>query len=155
MTTSVVPGLYHFFFTWFDPIVSFSGAVTDFVSQDFVITSLVPKVLQEKEGVNPNYKFIFQQAGGGMIAVAFLSGALLRATNDLKVWKHVQAAILLIDIAMLYSVWDAFRLQGRLQPASWRGEDWGAVGLTGFVTILRVAFLAEVGFKKTRVRKIV
>jgi hypothetical protein len=152
MTTSVVPGFYHFFFTWFDPIVAFSGAVTDFVSPDFVINSLVPKTLRNEEGCNPNYKFIFQQAGGGMIAVAFLSGALLRATNDLKVWKYVQAAILLIDIATLYSVWDALRLQSRLQVSTWRGEDWGCVGLTTFVTVLRVAFLAEAGFRKRGVK---
>jgi len=83
-----------------------------------------------------------------MLAVSYLSGVLLRATNDLKVWKHVQTAILLIDIAMLYSAWDALRLQGRLGFADWRGEDWGTVGLTMFVTVLRLAFLAEVGFKK-------
>lgn len=153
MTTSVVPGFYHFFFTWFDPIVSFSGAITDFVNQDFVVNSLVPKALRNEESVNPNYKFIFQQAGGGMFAVAFLSGALLRATNDLKVWKYVQAAILIIDIAGLYSIWDALKSQDRLQLSTWRGEDWGCVGLTSFVTVLRVAFLVEAGFKKARMGK--
>jgi hypothetical protein len=153
MTTSLVPGFYRFFFTWFDPIVSFSGAVADFVSQDLVIDSLVSRTIRNEEGVNPNYRFIFQQAGGGMFAVSFLSGALLRATNDLKVWKYVEAAILLIDIAMLYSAWDAFRLQDRLLPTTWRGEDWGTVGLTVYVTVLRIAFLAEVGFRKARVGK--
>ncbi|KAF2875989.1 hypothetical protein BDV95DRAFT_287720 [Massariosphaeria phaeospora] len=153
MTTSVVPGFYHFFFTWFDPIVSFAGAITDFVSPDFVVNSLVPATLRNEAGVNPNYRFIFQQAGGGMVAVAFLSGALLRATNELKIWKYVQTAILLIDFAMLYSAWDALKLQGRLSPAAWRGEDWGTVGLTTFVTVLRIAFLAEAGFTKARVGK--
>jgi hypothetical protein len=151
MTTSVVPGFYHFFYKWFDPIVSFSGAVTDFVSQDFVLNSLVPRTLRNEEGVNQNYRIIFEQAGGGMFAVAFLWGALLCATIDLKVWKYVLAAILIIDIAALYSTRDALRLQDRLRLAVRCSQDWGTVELTVFVTVLRIAFLAEAGFEKARV----
>jgi hypothetical protein len=34
-------------------------------------------------------------------AMALFSGGLLRATDDLKVWKDVQAATLLIGIALI------------------------------------------------------
>ncbi|KAF2000630.1 hypothetical protein P154DRAFT_522247 [Amniculicola lignicola CBS 123094] len=122
----------------------------DFAARDFVVNSLVPN----EPPLNPHYAFIFQQAGGGMLAVSFLSGALLRATDDLKVWKYIQAAILIIDVATLYSAWDALRVQDRLRLAAMRGEDWGTVGLTVFVTVLRIVFLAGVGFKKARLDKI-
>ncbi|CAI6342081.1 unnamed protein product [Periconia digitata] len=146
MTAHVIPRFYRFFFTWLDPMIAFSGGLTDFVSPDFIVNSLVSKELRPELAVNPTYKFIFQQAGGAMFAAGFLSVALLRATNDLKIWKHVQAAILIMDFATLYSAWDTLRLQGRLM-AGWRGEDWGTVGVTAFVTLLRIAFLAEVGFR--------
>ncbi|KAF1995555.1 hypothetical protein P154DRAFT_610740 [Amniculicola lignicola CBS 123094] len=144
MTTEVVPGVYRFFFTWFDPIVSFAGAYMDFAARDLVINSLVPNA----PPCNPHYAFIFQRAGGRMLSVSFLSGALLRATDDLKVWKYIQTAILIIDVSTLYSVWDALRVQGRLRFGATRSEDWGTVGITLFATVLRVAFLAGVGYKK-------
>jgi hypothetical protein len=152
MTTSVVPGFYRFFFTWFDLIVAIHAAYNDFVDQEWVMSSLVPKELRS-EGVDRNYRFIFQQAGGGMLGIALLSGGLLRATNDLKIWRYIQAATLLVDFAFVYSAWDAFRVQDRLEPASWRGEDWGTVVIIALVTSLRVAFLAGVGFKKTHTDK--
>ncbi|PVH92360.1 hypothetical protein DM02DRAFT_619988 [Periconia macrospinosa] len=153
MTTNRVPGFYKIFFTSVDPIIALSAAITNFVSQDFLVNSLVPRTLRNEDDVNPQYKFIFQQAGGAMLACAVLSGGLLRATNDLKVWKYVQMAILLMDFAALYSFWDALRLQSRLWTA-WRSEDWGTVGLTLFITLTRIAFLAEMGFKKVRTGKL-
>ena len=54
---------------------------------------------------DPRYRPVFQQLGGGLLSVALLSAAIPRvAPDDLKVWKALQAAILLLDIAMLWSV---------------------------------------------------
>ena len=153
MTTTILPPFYAFFFTYFDPLISLSGAITDFIAPNFVVNSLVPASHLHTPSLHLHYNFIFQQAGGSMLAVSFLSGVLLRSSTDLKVWKHVQTAILLIDLATLYSAWDALRLQDRLEFRTWRGEDWGTVGLTAFVTVLRVAFLAEVGFRRGRGKK--
>jgi hypothetical protein len=55
--------------------------------------------------------FIFQQAGGGMMGLALLSGGLLRVTDDLKVWRYIQAATLFVDVAFIYSAFDAFSVQ--------------------------------------------
>jgi hypothetical protein len=143
MSSSVVPGVYRFFFTWFDPVVAFAGAYMDFFAPDTVMNSLIPNYLHD-----PHHMFVFQQMGGGMLSISFLSAVLLRYSTDLGVWKCLQASVLIVDIATLYSCWDALKGQGRLQLGALRGEDWGTIGLTTFVTVLRVAFLAGFGFKK-------
>ena len=85
-----------------------------------------------------------------MLYISFLSATLLRYTTDLAVWKLVQAGILIVDVVMLFSIWDAWKYQARLSPGQMRGEDWGSVATTAFVTVLRLLFLLEIGFKKTR-----
>jgi hypothetical protein len=35
-----------------------------------------------------------------------------------------------------------------LGVSTWRAEDWGALAITGTAGIVRLAFLAGVGFKK-------
>jgi hypothetical protein len=55
--------------------------------------------------------FIFQQAGGGMMGLALLSGGLLRVTDDLKVWRYIQAATFFVDVAFICSAFDAFSVQ--------------------------------------------
>jgi Na+-driven multidrug efflux pump len=82
-----------------------------------------------------------------LMGLALLSRGLLRATGDLKVWRYIQATTLLVVVASIYSAFDAFSVQDRLQPALWCGEDWGMVLIIAFVTSWRVAFLAGIGFK--------
>jgi hypothetical protein len=73
-------------------------------------------------------------------ATASFSGGLLRATYDLKVWRYVQAATLLIGIALIWSTWDAFRVQVQLQFGSSRGEDCDTIVFLVVAILLRVNF---------------
>ena len=63
-----------------------------------------------------------------MLSISFLSGILLRYSTDLGVWECVQASIFIVDLATLYSVWDALRVQGRLRLGASRGGELGTVG---------------------------
>lgn len=129
--------------------VSFSngfwGASLDFFAPDTVLTSFVPNAVR-----NPRHDMLFQQLGGSLLNIAFIDAVLLRYTADLVVWKIVQRAVLLVDVTGLYSLWAALSQQGRLNPAVWRGEDWGCVGITGLVTVVRILFIVEVGFRSRR-----
>ena len=83
-----------------------------------------------------------------MLGYLFLQVFLLRATNDLKVWKLFQTAVLLFDAVCLWSLWVTLEKQDRLSLSKWRSEDWGCVVITLGVAVVRSAFLAEVGFRK-------
>ena len=90
---------------------------------------------------------LFQQLGGFLLGTAFMEAVLLRYSGDVNIWKLVQATILIVDIAILYALWDALSQQGRLQPSKLRGEDWGCVAITGFVTIVRSLFITGLGLR--------
>ena len=96
----------------------------------------------------PSHAVLLDQAAGPFLTMAFLMLVTLRSTSDVKIWKQFEFSILLADFAVFYSFWRALGGQGRLAVAELRWEEWGTLGITGFVTAVRIAFLAELGFSK-------
>ena len=82
-----------------------------------------------------------------------VSAALLRYTDDVNVWRIVQVACLVVDLAYYWSVWRVLGAQGRLSVTTWRSEDWGSVGITAVAGIVRTAFLMGVGFQRSGASK--
>ncbi len=130
--------------TYLDPMISLWGAYMDFFTPDVVLNAYIPNPARK-----PQHDMLFQQLGGSMLHFAFLSAVLLRYTDDLGVWKILQTAFLIVDIVGLFSVWDALGKQDRLYFAAVRWEDWGCLAILGFCALLRVAFLAELGFRRS------
>lgn len=95
---------------------------------------------------------ILTQRGGGMLDFGIVSAALLRYTDDVNVWRIVQVACLVVDLAYYWSVWRVLGAQGRLSVATWRPEDWGSVGITAVAGMVRTAFLMGLGFENSRGR---
>ena len=81
-----------------------------------------------------------------MLGWGFLSAFLLRYTNDIKIWHIIEIAILLVDFAYFPAVFGALNAQMRVLPETWRAEDWGSLVVTGTATLVRLAFLARLGF---------
>lgn len=88
---------------------------------------------------------ILAQRGGLLLCLGFLSAVLLRYTKDIKVWHILEVGLLVSDAAYFWAVGGVLAEQGRLWPEEWRGEDWGSLGVTGVVTLVRLGFLARVG----------
>lgn len=70
---------------------------------------------------------------------------LLRISDDLKVWRVVQFATLLVDVSLLVTMRVMLQQQGRLDMGEWRSGDWFNAGFTVWVAIIRGAFLAGFG----------
>ena len=79
--------------------------------------------------------------------LAFIDIVLLRYTNDIQIWKILEAAVLIYDFSLLYSNYYALAQQGRLSFGALRLEDWGAIAITAQAVIVRTAFLLGVGLK--------
>ena len=77
--------------------------------------------------------------------LAFIDVVLLRYTKDVKIWKILEAAVLIYDFALLFSNYYALSQQGRLSFGALRWEDWGGIAITGQAVIVRSAFLFGVG----------
>ncbi|KAF2737852.1 hypothetical protein EJ04DRAFT_510039 [Polyplosphaeria fusca] len=145
------PLLYRLFFTWVDPVICVWGAYMDFFDPALVLSSHIPN-----PKVDIGHIMILRQRGGGMLNFGFISAFLLRYTNDAQIWKMVQIADLVVDFAYFWAVHGALKAQNRLDPTTWRAEDWGAIFITGTATVMRLAFLSGVGLdgskKKTNKR---
>ena len=75
---------------------------------------------------------------------------MLRFTNDIKVWKTFEFGILITDFTLFLGLRGALETQERLDIGAIRWEEWGTIAITGFVTLVRIAFLVDVGFKRRK-----
>ncbi len=136
-----IPAAYRIFFTSLDPLVALGGAYLHFFLPETVLDSYIPATVSPHE---PQHYMLYQQLGGFLLGSAFLSIVLLRYTGDLGVWRILQASILIVDVTLLFTQWDALARQGRLSLGATRAEDWGCAAITGTVAVVRVLFLTGV-----------
>ena len=120
--TKRIPALYRFYFKWSDPTVLFFSVYMYFVTPDEVINAFIPISMAPR---NPHHDFLTQQVGGALLMLAILTSTLLRYTEDVKIWKILEAAILVYDFALLYVSYYALSQQRRLSIGALRVEDWG------------------------------
>ncbi|KAF2832210.1 hypothetical protein CC86DRAFT_451805 [Ophiobolus disseminans] len=144
-TASAIPLFFRLFFTYVDPLICLWGAYMDFFLPRLVLSSHIPLPTPDI-----GHSMILKQRGGGMLNFGIISAVLLRYTYDVKIWNIVQVANLIVDLAYFWAVYEALSVQGRLDVGTWRKEDWGSVVITGTAGIVRMVFLAGVGFGKVR-----
>lgn len=149
MAASEIPAFYRTFFRWIDPCIAFWGTYNYIVTPDEVVNTYIPRTIAPRD---PNFDMLLYQLGGYITATGIMSVALLRYTSDVGVWKIFQGAVLVQDLALLYGAYDALAKQGTLHPSGWRVEDWGFIGITVVVSVIRAAFVAGVGFKSSKAK---
>jgi hypothetical protein len=138
---SSIPLFYRIFFQYLDPLICVWGAYMDFFDPRLVLSSHIPNPTPDI-----GHAMILKQRGGGMLNFGFVSAVLLRYTYDHKIWNIIQIADFLVDVAYFWAVYEVLSVQGRLGVSTWRAEDWGSVVITGTAGLVRLAFLARVGF---------
>lgn len=99
---SRIPAFYRFYFRWSDPAICLWGAYMDFVTPAFVSNAFLPS---SQQPWNPMFNFTLQQLGGALLMLAVIDIMLLRYTEDVGVWKILQAAVLVYDLSLLYSIY--------------------------------------------------
>ncbi|KAF6819887.1 hypothetical protein CPLU01_12899 [Colletotrichum plurivorum] len=154
----MIPKPYATFFKSLDPLIALWGASLFLLSPSTVTSSYLPPQPLDPSTTHPA-SFSSQQAyslplhgqiAGHLLSNALLSIFLLRATDSLKIWRIYQLGLLIVDVFLLYGTFSSYAVQGRLNPTSWRLEDWGSVGITGGVGIARLSFLLGLGFPTTK-----
>ncbi|OSS55096.1 hypothetical protein B5807_01713 [Epicoccum nigrum] len=135
-----IPAFYRVFFTTVDPLLCLWAAYMDFFTPDVVLSSHIPFPSSDE-----GHRMLLAQRGGLLLCLGFLSAVLLRFAPDIRVWHILEVGLLVSDFAYFWAAGGVLRAQGRLWPEAWRGEDWGSLGVTGLVTLVRLGFLARVG----------
>ncbi|KAI1778443.1 hypothetical protein F4818DRAFT_406108 [Hypoxylon cercidicola] len=142
MTLPKIHVFYHFWFKWLDPLVLVPTVYALIFTPQVMLDALAPPPLST---YNPDQGFLLHQLAAMYAFIGIMLGGVLRVSNEIKVWRVVIAGVLLIDIAMLGSMYASLKQQDRLSLEAMRGADWGSVLFTGLVTVIRIFFLAGVG----------
>ncbi len=142
-----IPLFYRVVLLWYEPISSGLGGWLALKAPDTYLNSFIPSTMTVR---NPMHDMLFHQLGASYFFVATSQAILLRYTNDLGVWKILNGCLLGWDVILLYGLWSGMQMQGRLDPAEWRFEDWSAVIPTVFMTVVRASIVAGLGLGKVK-----
>lgn len=142
-----IPPFYRIFFTSIDPLIALSGAYLSFFDPETILASSFPRSSIYAKPTPP-ITVLLTQASGAFIMMAYFMIFMLRYTSDVKIWKVFEFGILITDFTLFLSLRGALETQGRLDVGAIRREEWGTIVITGFVTLVRMAFLVGVGFKE-------
>ncbi|KAF4946780.1 hypothetical protein FGADI_10984 [Fusarium gaditjirri] len=137
-----VHNFYRIWFTWVDPLTVLPTVYALIFTPEFILDGLIPLSMS---AYNPDQAFLFHQLAALFAFVAIMLAVLLRVSSDIKVWRVVIGGVLLIDIAILVSVFVSMKQQGRSELSMFRWQDWGNYLFTGWVAVVRALFLAGVG----------
>ena len=139
------PKISSFYRTWFtivDPLSLIPTVYGILFAPEFMMDAIIPATMSKPD---PDQAFLFHQLAALYAFMVVILAAVLRATSDVRVWKRVIAGVLLVDVAILISMYVSLEHQGRLGLENWRWQEWGNLLYTGGVAIIRAFFLAGVG----------
>ena len=137
-TPTPIPPLYRTFFTTLDPLLATSGLLLTLLSPKLFLRSYFPHPT-----LTPETRFSLDANAGFFASTLLLQVYLLRLRpNDIGVWKALEAAVLLQDIAFVLGF---LRVKGGAGMGGWDLYEWANLAVLGAVAGVRGAFLLGVG----------
>lgn len=144
--------IYHIWFTWADPIITWATVAAAFTSPGLLFEGLIPPELASIRR-DAGHDFLLCQMGGLYIPIALTATVLLRISKDVKVWNVTQASILLVDLVLIAISGRSLQTRGVLtSPSEWAASDYQGLGLTVWVAVLRACYLTGLGVKTQTVK---
>lgn len=141
---------YRFWFLWLDPAILAVTVYALVLTPQVMLDAFIPPPLS---AYDPNQGFLIHQLAALFTFTAIILGGVLRASNDIQVWRVVITAVLVVDVAMFASNYATLKQQDRLSLEAMRSEDWSNILFTGLVTAIRIFFLAGVGVQNVKPKK--
>lgn len=132
---------YRFWFLWLDPVILGVTVYALVSTPQVVLDAFIPP---PPSAYDPNQGFLHHQLAALFTFVAIILGGVLRISKEIRVWRVVIMAVLVVDIAMLANNYASLKQQDRLNLGAMRLADCSNIIFTGFVTIIRVFFLAGI-----------
>ena len=134
-----IPLIFRLFFLYIEPIATLVGAYySAFEPQIYLELTHAPTA--PKYGISTSTSIVLAQLSNLYFLFAINEALVLRATEDLKVWRTVVCCLLVADFGHLYSV-SALGLGVYWDVASWNAIDWGNVGFVYVGAVMRMSFL--------------
>ncbi|KEY75190.1 hypothetical protein S7711_01631 [Stachybotrys chartarum IBT 7711] len=145
MAQPTVHPFYHAWFKWVDIVVLVPTVYTLLTQPEAMLDAFIPASMST---YNPDQGFLFHHHAALYAFVGIILAGVLRVSNEINVWRVVQAAVLVVDVGLLASTYASLKQQDRLDMESMRAADWAGIIFAAFVAAIRVFFLLGVGVQK-------
>ena len=139
-----IPFPYILFFHWIEPVATLAGAYyawlqpTEYLSLTHAVSA--PGLL----GLPVGTKVALRQLGNLYVAFALNEALVLRATNDLKVWRVFLLVLLIADFGHLFGCFP-LGFKTYYDFANWNAMAYGNYLFVYFGAATRICFLCGIG----------
>lgn len=144
-----LPLLYRVFFLVIEPISALVGAYyAHFDQRTYLTLTDAPSF---PDPIPRGTSIALSQLGNLYLLFALNEALVLRATNDLRVWKTVLFVLLVADLGHL---WTVKQLGAEIywSAGKWNAIDMGNIPFVYAGAAMRIAFLADIGLGRTAKR---
>ena len=149
-----IPEPYKIFFLWVEPVVTLAGFVAAaFFGQDYLVMTHAETTPSNYLGIPIATDVALRQLANLYLAFALNEFFVLRATNDLKVWRTLLAVLLVADIGHLIACFPAGGLSQYYDVTKWAAMDYGNIAFVYVGATFRSCFLAGVGMGPKKARR--
>lgn len=143
-----MPWIYQAFFLWIEPVATAVGAYYAALLQKeyMLLTYSSAAGSVGLGGVSIRESVVLYQLANMYFVFALNEALVLRATNDLRVWRVLLLGLLIADFGHLYSV---HPVGGEVYYRFWEWNSmyWGNLGFVYIGASMRTAFLLGVGLQ--------
>lgn len=147
-TVNPVPWPYRLFFLYIEPISTILGAY-------YAHLEPLTYLMLTHQGSSPvsvhtipkGTSIVLSQLANLYFLFALNEGLVLRATNDLTVWRTLLFGLLVADFGHLYSAKE-LGANTYYEFWNWNAIDWGNIGFVYAGAAMRVSFLLGIGIQR-------
>ncbi|KAF2259238.1 hypothetical protein CC78DRAFT_74720 [Lojkania enalia] len=145
-SSAAIPTPYRFVFLYLEPLSTLAGAVhAHYLQARYLLWTHAASAPGQSVPIATS--IVLTQLANLYLLLCVNEALVLRATQDVKVWKTFMFGLLVADFGHLYSV----RPVGSWvywQFWNWNPMDWGGVGFVYFLAATRILMLAGAGFRQ-------
>lgn len=147
-----IPILYKLFFLYIEPVSTVVGAFYAWFQPQTYLELTDAKSAPGVLGLPVGTHVVLRQLGNLYLAFTLNEALVLRATNDLRVWRTLLLGLLIADFGHLYSCFP-LGLSYYYDVASWNSIAWGNIAFVYCGALTRTCFLLGLGLGSERKAK--
>lgn len=140
-----IPFVYRLLLLYLEPVMAINGAAMCMMRPALFLKTFSPVL-----PYTASSQIIYDQLAATYLFLALIEAVVLRASAELRVWKAVVASLLVSDFVHLWAGAKLMAQEGNVWPVAWRPEDWIVLGTLVGPGLLRLAFLWELGFTRSK-----
>jgi hypothetical protein len=143
-TAAKIPLPYILFFHWIEPVATLAGAYYAWLKPTEYLQLTHAASAPGLLGLPVATHVVLRQLGNLYVAFTLNEALVLRATNDLKVWRALLVVLLIADFGHLYSCFP-LGLHTYYDVANWNAMAYGNYFFVYCGATTRICFLLNVG----------